>query len=66
MLLDTLLLFGMPGPMELVIILVLGILIFGAKRFPDMAKGLAQGIKEFKNGISNTKAVKDSEEKTKK
>jgi sec-independent protein translocase protein TatA len=36
---------------ELVIILVVILVLFGAKRIPDLAKGIGQGIKEFKKGI---------------
>ena len=40
--------FGL-GPTELIIIAVIVILIFGAKRLPDIGKGLGGAIKEFKN-----------------
>ena len=36
------------GPMELVVILIILILLFGAKRIPDLAKSIGQGLKEFK------------------
>ena len=42
--------FGM-GHMELLIIFVLILLIFGAKRIPDMAQGLGKGIKEFRKAM---------------
>lgn len=38
----------MPGPTELIIILVIVMVLFGAKKIPDLAKGLGTGIKEFK------------------
>lgn len=44
---------GMPGPQELIIILVIVLLIFGGRKLPDLAKGLGEGIREFK------KATKD-------
>ena len=47
---------GMPGTTELLIILAIVVLLFGAKKIPDLAKGLGQGIKNFK------KSVKDDEE----
>ena len=43
---------GLQGP-ELMLILVLILIFFGAKKLPELAKGLGQGIKEFK------KATKD-------
>jgi TatA/E family protein of Tat protein translocase len=49
----------MPGPTELVIILFIVILLFGAKKLPELAQGLGKGIREFK------KATNDVEEATK-
>jgi len=40
--------FGL-GPTELIIIAIIVILIFGAKRLPDIGKGLGGAIREFKN-----------------
>ncbi len=39
---------GMP---ELVIILVIVMIIFGANKLPQMGAGLAKGIRNFKNGM---------------
>ena len=44
------------GPMEILIIFLLILLLFGAKRIPEMAQGMGKGIKEFK------KAMKDVQE----
>ena len=44
--------FGM-GHYEIIIILIVILLVFGAKRIPEMAQGLGKGIKEFR------KAMKD-------
>jgi len=43
---------GSLGPFELVLIFLAILLIFGAKRIPEIARGLGKGIKEFKNEIS--------------
>ena len=45
--------FNSIGPMEILIIFLLILLLFGAKRIPEMAQGMGKGIKEFK------KAMKD-------
>ena len=36
------------GPMEITIILLVVLLLFGGKKLPELAKGLGKGIKEFK------------------
>jgi len=50
--------FQIPGGWELIIILFVILLLFGAKKLPDLAKGLGEGIREFKNA---TKGKKDPE-----
>lgn len=40
--------FAFLGPWEIALILALALLIFGAKKLPELARGLGQGIKEFK------------------
>jgi sec-independent protein translocase protein TatA len=47
---------GMPGGMELLIIFIIVVLIFGGKKIPELMKGIGSGIKNFKQ------AVKDGEE----
>jgi sec-independent protein translocase protein TatA len=53
---------GMPsvGGGELVILLAIVVVLFGAKRLPEMGRGLGRGIKEFKEGL----ASKDEPEKS--
>ena len=42
----------MPSMPELIIILVIIIVLFGAKKIPDLAQGLGKGIKNFKKAMS--------------
>jgi sec-independent protein translocase protein TatA len=51
--------FGLPGGMEWIIILVIGLLLFG-RRLPEVGRSLGQGIVEFKKGL---KGVADEVEK---
>jgi sec-independent protein translocase protein TatA len=44
---------GLASPSHLIIVLVLVLLLFGAKRIPELAKGLGTGIKELREGISS-------------
>jgi sec-independent protein translocase protein TatA len=45
--------FGL-GIGELALIFLVILLLFGAKRLPDMAKGLGKGIREFKKSVKDT------------
>jgi len=44
----------MPGPMEVIVILLVVLLLFGAKRLPEIGKALGDGIREFKRAIKGT------------
>ena len=39
------------GPMELVVILAIAVLLFGGKKIPELAKGLGEGIRNFKTAL---------------
>jgi sec-independent protein translocase protein TatA len=41
------------GPTELIIILLIVVLLFGAKKIPEIAKGLGKGIKDFKGAMKD-------------
>ncbi|HEY6170325.1 MAG TPA: twin-arginine translocase TatA/TatE family subunit [Verrucomicrobiae bacterium] len=43
---------GVIGGWEIILILAVIVLLFGAKKLPELAKGLGQGIKEFKKSAS--------------
>lgn len=42
---------NMPGPLELVVIFLVVLLLFGGKKLPEIGKALGEGIKEFKKAI---------------
>ena len=46
------------GPLELAIVLVIALVIFGPKRLPDLGRSLGSGMREFKDSITG----KDDEE----
>lgn len=54
---------GVPGPTELIILLVIILLLFGAKRIPELAKGLGSGMREFRKGSSGEYDEVDEENK---
>lgn len=43
------LLFAMPGMPEMFLILGVVVLLFGAKKIPELARGMGKGIREFKD-----------------
>lgn len=59
--------FGM-GPWEIILILIVILLLFGARRLPEMAQGLGKGIKEFRKAMKDTtdeiKGSVDADQKT--
>ena len=57
---------GMPGGQELLIILAIVVLLFGAKKIPELAKGLGKGIKNFKAEMKDEGSESASAETPKK
>jgi len=54
---------GMPGGWEMVVIALVILLLFGAKKLPELAKGLGQGIREFKGAVDGVKdELKDAQD----
>ena len=45
---------GMPSGTELLLIFGIIVLLFGAKKIPDLAKGIGKGIKNFKEEMKDT------------
>ena len=56
----TTLAFGMPGPVELMIILAIGLLIFG-RRLPEVGRSLGKSIVEFKRGVRDIQSEIEEE-----
>ncbi len=46
--------FGGIGAQEIILILLVLLLLFGAKRLPEIAQGLGKGIREFKKAMKET------------
>jgi sec-independent protein translocase protein TatA len=55
--------FGL-GTSELVIILLIVLLVFGAKRLPDIGSSLGKGIREFKRSFRDIEHTIDSDQAT--
>jgi len=52
---------GSIGPWEIVLLLLLALLLFGAKRLPEIGRSLGSGMREFKDSVSGVKKDLDLE-----
>ena len=52
------------GPLEIAIVLIIVLVIFGPKRLPELGKSMGRGIKEFKGSMSSITSNDDDEPKT--
>ena len=55
--------FGSIGMQEIVLVLFILLLLFGAKRLPELGESLGKGIREFKQGLNEIKEDIDQEER---
>ena len=46
------------GPMELAIVLIIALVVFGPKKLPELGKSLGNGMREFKASISGDNDLK--------
>ena len=53
----------MLGTTEVVVIVLVVLVLFGAKKIPEFAKGLGKGLKEFKDAKNDIKDTIDSDNK---
>lgn len=58
--------FGSIGMQEVVLILFILLLLFGAKRLPELGQSLGKGIREFKRGISEIQEEIEKDEPVRK
>mgnify|MGYP001484802681 FL=1 len=58
------------GPWEILLVLIVVLVLFGAKRLPELARGLGLGINEFRDAVDSSKKeimdAVDSEDLTEK
>ena len=62
---NNLLLLWAPGGWELIIILVIVLILFGANRLPQLAKGMGESIRNFKQGMTEAEAEEEKKDKAK-
>ena len=52
------------GPMEIVILVVILLLVFGSRRLPEMGRSLGKGMREFKDSVSGKDEEPEPKEDT--
>lgn len=57
--------FGLPGGMEWLVILLAVLLIFGGRKIPELMRGLGAGIREFKQAASGQPSSSEQSQNTK-
>ena len=62
---NLLLFWGLPGGMEWIIILLIVLVLFGANRLPQLAKGMGESIRNFKQGMTESEAEDEKKDKAK-
>ena len=56
--------FGQVGWQEILVVLFILLLLFGAKRLPELGQSLGKGIREFKRGVREIQEDVDEERKS--
>jgi sec-independent protein translocase protein TatA len=49
------------GPMELLVVLIIALIVFGPKRLPELGRSLGKGIREFKGSVGGDNDDDDGE-----
>ncbi len=53
---------GNIGPLEIIIVLIIALVVFGPKRLPELGSSLGRGIREFRNTVTGSKHEDEDED----
>ena len=56
---------GNIGPLEIIVVLIIALIVFGPKRLPELGSSLGRGIREFRNTVTGEKSDEDDEPEVK-
>lgn len=56
---------GNIGPLEIIIVLIIALIVFGPKRLPELGNSLGRGIREFKETVTGDKKKDDDDDDAK-
>ena len=51
------------GPLEIAIVLVIALIIFGPKKLPELGRSMGRGIREFKNSVTGDRDKEEADAK---
>jgi len=54
---------GNIGPLEILVVLIIALIVFGPKRLPELGSSLGRGIREFRDTVTGEKSDEDDEPK---
>jgi sec-independent protein translocase protein TatA len=54
---------GNIGPLEIIVVLIIALIVFGPKRLPELGSSLGRGIREFRNTVTGEKGDDDDDVK---
>jgi sec-independent protein translocase protein TatA len=53
---------GNIGPLEIIVVLIIALVVFGPKRLPELGSSLGRGIREFRSTVTGEKGDDDDDE----
>jgi sec-independent protein translocase protein TatA len=53
---------GNIGPLEIIVVLIIALVVFGPKRLPELGNSLGKGIREFKDSVTGDHHDEDTQE----
>ena len=66
MVMNSIIVLGVIGPWQIILIIAVVLLLFGGKKIPELMKGIGQGAREFKKGISGEGEEENKKDEPKK
>jgi sec-independent protein translocase protein TatA len=60
---ELIIILGIPGPWQIILIVLVVLLMFGGRKIPELMKGLGQGMKEFKKATTDEEKGEENPEK---
>jgi sec-independent protein translocase protein TatA len=56
---------GNVGPLEIIVVLIIALIVFGPKRLPELGNSLGKGIREFKDSVTGENKDDDADDDVK-